>query len=605
MNLRLIRDLMAAPIALFLVTGLVACGGGGSAQAAGPTGGTAVAPPDTSYLSPAGSTRTWLTASELIGASAQPDSPLDNSYFMPIGSGTAPLQPFAGVIHLTSLDLATNGGPAGTTFPNVDLRFVSNGSDLIPLDRDILVPTNNPWRLILGPGTAWSEPGDNGWSRASFPFEIIEPIGVTRNGIATFVYNASQASALRVQTVMETDGATAGESYDLWATLAATYEPQSFSEAADTIAAYQAEKAAYLPWQPWSALPIGVGQSAYDNGNTQQISMAGLLYDGTLYAEPCHTRFGNYPYCQQMRAGAYSATKTMGAALSLLWLAQQYGDDVANLKIADYLAIPQDRQAAWANVSFLDALDMATGIGTNAADAPIGTGQYTFADLDSTFEVQVLYGTTGIQNMLNLALTQPGYSWGPGVEMRYENLATLELSAAMNAYYQSQAGAGADLWQAVTASVLQPIGVAHLPMMRTIETDGALGIPLLYIGLIPTLDDTAKISRLLANDGNYNGMQLLSPTLTARALYRTTDQGLRGYVGYDNTWGQSRYLMSFWSTAWSNGAGCTVRVPYMLGAGGSLVGLLPNGVIVFRYAESGDEDVDPLVAAGAQLAPMC
>jgi hypothetical protein len=43
----------------------------------------------------------------------------------------------------------------------------------------------------------------------------------------------------------------------------------------------------------------------------------------------------------------------------------------------------------------------------------------------------------------------------------------------------------------------------------------------------------------------------------------------------------------------------------MLGAGGNLIGFLPNGVILIRYAESGDEEVDPMVAAGVPLTPMC
>jgi hypothetical protein len=79
---------------------------------------------------------------------------------------------------------------------------------------------------------------------------------------------------------------------------------------------------------------------------------------------------------------------------------------------------------------------------------------------------------------------------------------------------------------------------------------------------------------------------------------------LPGYAGYDNAWGQSRHLVSFWSILWSNSSNCSVRVP-MLGAGGDLIGLLPNGVILIRYAESGDEDVDPMVTAGAPLAQMC
>jgi CubicO group peptidase (beta-lactamase class C family) len=221
-------------------------------------------------------------------------------------------------------------------------------------------------------------------------------------------------------------------------------------------------------------------------------------------------------------------------------------------------------------------------------------------------ELTALYFTSGsAANMLKVAFTQGKYSWGPGTEMRYENLHYVILSAAMDAYLKQKEGPSAHLWDMVVGEVYAPIGIAHAPMMHTIESDGSRGIPLMAYGLYPTADDTAKIAQLLQNGGKFNGQQLLSASLTAAALYQTANRGLRGSVIYDNQFGSSRYLMSLWSVAWSDGAGCTTRVPYMLGAGGSLVALLPNGVTAFRYTDSNNEDVNPLVHAGANLGGMC
>ncbi len=48
----------------------------------------------------------------------------------------------------------------------------------MPVTRDIIFPNsdqanNSYWQIIAQPGKIWSEPGDSGWSRASFPFALI------------------------------------------------------------------------------------------------------------------------------------------------------------------------------------------------------------------------------------------------------------------------------------------------------------------------------------------------------------------------------------------------------------------------------------------------
>jgi hypothetical protein len=43
----------------------------------------------------------------------------------------------------------------------------------------------------------------------------------------------------------------------------------------------------------------------------------------------------------------------------------------------------------------------------------------------------------------------------------------------------------------------------------------------------------------------------------------------------------------------------------MLGYGGNLVALLPNGVSVFRFADGFDFDVDAMIQAGESLLPFC
>jgi hypothetical protein len=590
---------------------LASCGGGGGEESSG----NSPPPADQTYLSAPGTSRVWLSANDLTSVRLTPASPLHNGHFMPIGAGTAAPAPFSGTIRVTSTRLETSVSDPGANavdivFPNVEMRFISDGNELIPLDRDFLTGTNSSVsRIILGPGTIWTEPGDNGWTRASFPFDMT-PIrtNIARNGIATFIYSGSQISAIRLQMTQESAGAAAAMAEaNVWGTLTAQLTPQIFANGASVIADYHAEKAGYLPTGSWSdlAAQLKVDPNAiYGKVPSEKISLIGVVKDGVIYRAPCRTRFGDYPYCQQLRAGSFSVAKSMGAAVALLRLAQKYGDGIGDLLIKDYVNVTATHHG-WDHVTFLNALNMATGMGTNASTVPVGLGQNTFADENTSFADTVFRATGGAAGILNVAFTEPAYSWGPGVEMRYNSIHTFILSAAMDAFLKQKEGPDAHLWDMVFNEVYKPIGIMHAPMKHTIEPDGSRGIPQMFIGLYPTADDVAKLAQLFHDGGMFNGQQLLSANLTAIAMYRTANQGMRAYAGYDNQYGMSRYLMSFWSLPWSDGKGCNTRVPHMSGLGGNVVALLPNGLTVYRFTHANDYDANPLQEVGAAAGGMC
>ena len=88
---------------------------------------------------------------------------------------------------------------------------------------------------------------------------------------------------------------------------------------------------------------------------------------GVIYLRPCETRYGDFPYCEEMRHDVFSITKSLGALVSMLHLAEKYGDDVFDLKIKKYLPVTADHDG-WDDVTFADALNMATGIGEASPD---------------------------------------------------------------------------------------------------------------------------------------------------------------------------------------------------------------------------------------------
>ena len=130
-------------------------------------------------------------------------------------------------------------------------------------------------------------------------------------------------------------------------------------------AAFADELSRQIPIRPWSELgedyDSGHLATFHDRFHPWDISASGLILDGTVYLQPCLTRYGEYPYCRYMRYGAFSVTKSMAAAVAMLHLAEKYGEEVFDLKIADYVEIAAQHDG-WEDVTFGNALNAAGGI---------------------------------------------------------------------------------------------------------------------------------------------------------------------------------------------------------------------------------------------------
>jgi hypothetical protein len=213
-------------------------------------------------------------------------------------------------------------------------------------------------------------------------------------------------------------------------------------------------------------------------------------------------------------------------------------------------------------------------------------------------------GKPTAREKLDLALAYHRYPWNAGEVLRYNSTQTYVLAWAMDAYLKRREGPQANLWDMMRREVLRPIGILDTPIMRTLEREGRPGLPILAYGMYLTVDDAAKLADLLQAGGRHGGVQLLSPTRLADALYQK-DAGAGLPTGGINQFGDGRYHLSFWSIPYRAAAGCTVRVPFALGYGGNVVMLLPNGISTFRFSDGGNLDVDSMVLAGDALRPLC
>ena len=545
-----------------------------------------------------------------------PPAMVRNDRFLPSLTAQAARHSFSGMISLTSAEMRTDPadleqrrvmGRDTKRFPDVSLGFVSAGADLIPWNRDLIVAGTRTedgsyWDVLVGPGSVWSEP-DEGWSRAAFPFQLASSVeNETYNGVATFAFTDGEVSGLRFQTV------TQGRPYFLvqrrlmWGQLAADYAPGPAP--AGVVEAFAAERAGRLPRRPLSDLRPLVGDTVFDamhaGMNPDNVVTAAFLVGDTLYAADCPTPFGELPFCAEQRFGIWSVTKSTGNTVAALRLARRYGREVLDERIADHLNVTAAHDG-WDDVRFRDVLNMATGVGEGSARIdPNNTGDGYLTGYDDW------YTATSRDERIRQVFRASNHPWGPGEVVRYRDQDAFLIGAAMDAFLKRRAGQEADLWRMLEEEVYRPIGVPHAPTNRLVEADGSLTLPQMSQGYYPTVDDLAKIARLLLRGGAHEGAQLLHPELTAEALYRADARGIT--FGPPLETGQPSYHLALWHQNYVAEGGCVIDLTRMSGWGGHRVVLFPNGIVAIRIAKvAGSESspVEGLAAVAEHLAPLC
>lgn len=186
----------------------------------------------------------------------------------------------------------------------------------------------------------------------------------------------------------------------------------------------------------------------------------------------------------------------------------------------------------------------------------------------------------------------PDAAPAPGTTFRYASTNTFVLSYALNQYVKAIEGPDADFCSMVKKNVLKPLGIPHLPLARTIESDSELGTPVMGWGSYPNVIEAANIGRLLHDEGRLRGKQVLNEFRVKEALYRTFRAGYDAGSAYGLP---QEYLHSMWINNIGLSTG-VVTVPSMNGHGGNYVVILPSGAIAIRFSDSNHFDISHMVA---------
>ncbi len=539
-----------------------------------------------------------ITAQQLLSGQTA-DGLTSNDRFAPGERARRAHQRFTGRLDLDGVTMQVlSDGPGGTIsnpvlgkdtmfFPDVSISFFTVDQHLVPTTQDVILNgvlpgTRSYWDMIVQPGRVWSESADRGWNRASFPFSLVNSIeGETHAGIAMFLYKGREVSPVRFQIVQMTSPFYVPEYFTAWGTTGAHFRRGGIPHLFWRAARYRAELAAQLPVRPWSKLERVVDAATLEAFVEYPDFVQGaVVRDGVLYRTDCPTAAGPFPYCDQVRYGVWSITKSAMMNVALLRLAQKYGVGFLDEPIGDYL--PAAAAGGWETVTYRDLAMMASGHGP--AEDPL----CYLCDYDRWY-VALSHADKTAE-----ALDYPGPFAEPGTVLNYRDQDAYLLGVALDAFVKAKQGTHASVARLVAWDVYRKIGIFHAPTNATVDPDGSAGQPLMAYGYYPTLDDLAKIALLYENGGRWNGRQLLDPALVQQLLPQPVPPA--GALSESDS---VSYYLNWWLRRLDSTEGCSAWVPQMSGWGGNTVTLLPDRNVVIRMRNLWNDTPDPQATINA------
>ena len=460
--------------------------------------------------------------------------------------------------------------------PDFEMAFVQSGEALIPARRGLVRTDNQAWDIFIEPGKVWREPDDRGFMRAAIPFALQERnANCTHNGVLTFLFDEEGAtSRAAYQIASET---CYYFQFDMWGVAQTRYAPLAVPDANEIITAYKEELAGKLAVKPIGELNLDhpaldpVAFAAPGDVSPEHLTTYGVLFDGVHYRGGCSTRYGPYPFCENIALPSYSTSKSLFAGLGLMRLEMLY-PGAMNEMISDYA--PQCAAAGWRDVTFGHALDMATGRYNSTAPE---------ADENNAVQDGFFIDLTHAEKVDRACTLYPRKS-DPGKQWVYHTSDHYILGTAMQAYLRRRLGDNADIYRDLLVDpVWKALGLSPVAFTTRRTRDDVLQ-PFVGWGLTFLPDDLAKLAAFVALDrGAHQDAQLVDADQLAAALQtKKSDPGLQA------TDENFRYNNGFWAWNAAGVLGCETPswIPFMSGFGGVSVVLMPNGVIYYYVSDN-------------------
>ncbi|GAB5457875.1 MAG: hypothetical protein Hens3KO_09050 [Henriciella sp.] len=490
----------------------------------------------------------------------------------------------------------TTGDASSLTFPVVKIGLVQSGDRLLPTKRGLVAADHPWWDYIMTPGRVWREPGDEAWMRAALPFALVEKnANCVHNGLLTFGYK-SDGSVTRA--IWQIGSETCGYfQFDAWGVADIDYQPGLVSGEDEIIARDAQENDARIPIRPISTInethpeiDASVFGSARDV-DPASMTAFGLVAEGIHYVGGCETRYGTYPYCDEMVIPSYSFAKSLFGGLGLMRLEKLY-PGAKSARIKDYVPAC-DRVGTWGDVTFEHALDMSTG-----------HYQSVEPDVDEAAAIdQDFFLVASHAEKIELACGQYERRTSPGKTWVYHTSDTYLLGTAMQAFLRARQGDEADIYRDLLVDpIWKPLGLSAT-LDQTRRTLDETAQPFAGWGLFMQRGDLARLLQFVGTEGGQiNGEDMFAPELLKAALQKALDDpGLSAAappLGYNN---------GFWSFDVGEYGKCgrSIPVPFMSGFGGLVAVIIPNDTSYYYISDGGAYAWAGAALATEAISPFC
>jgi len=482
------------------------------------------------------------------------------------------------------------------SLPEIKVALVQEGERLLPAKRGLVISEDPYWDYILTPGRVWREPDDGEWIRAALPFALVEKnANCVHNGLLTFGFKADGSiTPAAWQIGSET---CAYFQFDAWGVAPTAYAPGDIAEAAAIRSRDASERSSRLPLRPISALNAAYPDmdiSAFGSPEDiapSSMTLFGVVADGVHYVGGCETRYGPYPYCDDLVIPSYSFAKSLFGGLGLMRLEKLY-PGVMQESISDYVPVCAASES-WNGVTFENTLDMATGH-YNSVEPE--------ADENAAID-QDFFLVEGQSEKIALACTQYPYREKAGQQWVYHTSDTFLLGTAMQAFLKAHEGPEADIYRDLLVDAIwKPLGLSAT-LDETRRTNDAEAQPFTGWGLFMQRGDLARLLEFIGREnGQIDGVDMFAPVPFAAALQKDpSDRGLpapAAPLGYNN---------GFWSFDIQTYGHCEapVPIPFLSGFGGLAAALIPNGTSYYYVSDDGAYSWARAALATEKIAPFC
>ena len=587
--------------------------------------------------------RTLLTYTTLNTLSTSSAPVNDSAYAVPTGAAP-PTDNFQGTLAFSSAKLTTpnytdlyNNGTYSSLYnpdnypsswghlPTFSFQFVQNGSWLIPVNQGWQVTGSTHWNYIIGPGRAWTESTDHGYTRASLPFSIVEyNQNCVHQGEMTFLFSNTLSPNISDVNYQITYESCAYWHFNLWGTIAATYTPSTISNATTLETAEATEITNRIPVKPFASIATDYPNSGFTASNftseftyPSDIASYGVYFNGVNYVAGCSTRYGTYAFCSEMRFPSYSVAKTAYVDMALTKLGYDYGSTVYSQLIKNWISNTYVSQGGiWTNVTFANTSNMATGnYASSSFEVDEDSNQMNIDIID------VVPYTTKIGNAFKYFSSN---SATPGTLWVYHTSDSFMLASAMQYFLQSKTTSSADVMSYLNTNVYIPLTLSA-GMMNIMRTDDAAsatstaGYPLGGYGMFFNQDDIVKIAKFMnTGTGAISGTQTIDATRLQDSIFRSSNPGLvvpdsglypTYYYSSPPVANTNHYQNDVWEKTYTpteySSFTCSFDAPYMSGYGGNTVTLFPNGAIYYMFSDGLEYYQDNAAVEINKLAPMC